>query len=81
MKQHEQEVAALEASFEAEEARHTAEINKKLNETHMENVQQAHRTLLDKVSGGVEWHEWTSLIQKVLFFIIWMSCSLHQRLL
>lgn len=54
MKQHEQEVAALEASFEAEEARHTAEINKKLNETHMENVQQAHRTLLDKVSGGVE---------------------------
>ena len=50
LKQHEQEVAALEASFEAEEARHTAEISKKLNETHMENVQQAHRTLLDKVT-------------------------------
>ena len=50
LKQHEQEIAALEASFEAEEARHTAEINKKLNESHMENVQQAHRALLDKVS-------------------------------
>ena len=50
MKQHKEEVAALEASFEAEEARHTAEINKKLNETHMENVQQAHRALLEKVS-------------------------------
>ena len=51
MKQHTQEVAALEASFGAEEARHTAEINKKLNETHMENVQQAHRALLEKVSS------------------------------
>ena len=51
MKQHKQEVAALEASFEAEEARHTAEINKKLDETHMENVQQAHRNLLEKVSA------------------------------
>ena len=49
MKQHKQEVAALEASFEAEEARHTAEINKKLDETHMDDVQQAHRTLLEKV--------------------------------
>ena len=51
MKQHKQEVAALEASFEAEEARHTAEINKKLDETHMEDVQQAHRALLEKVSS------------------------------
>ena len=51
MKQHEQEVAALEASLEAEEARHTAEINKKLDEAHMDNVQQAHRALLDKVSN------------------------------
>ena len=49
MKQHEQEVAALEASFDAEETRHTAEIVKKLNEEHMDDVQQAHRALLDKV--------------------------------
>ena len=49
LKQHEQEAAALEASFEAEEARHTAEIVKKLNEEHMDNVQQAHRALLEKV--------------------------------
>ena len=49
MKQHEQETAALEASFEAEESRHTAEIVKKLNEEHMDNVQQAHRALLEKV--------------------------------
>lgn len=51
MKQHKHEVAALEASFEAEEARHTAEINKKLDESHMENVQQTHRALLEKVSS------------------------------
>jgi len=50
MKQHKEEVAALEARFEAEEVRHIAEINKKLNETHMENVQQTHRALLEKVS-------------------------------
>lgn len=49
LKQHEQETAALEASFEAEESRHTAEIVKKLNEEHMDNVQQAHRALLEKV--------------------------------
>ena len=50
LKKHEQEVAALEASFEAEEARHTAEIVKKLNEEHMDNVQQANRALLEKVN-------------------------------
>lgn len=49
MKQHEQEMAALVTSFEAEETRHTAEIVKKLNEEHMDNVQQVHRALLDKV--------------------------------
>lgn len=50
LKKHEQEVAALEAGFEAEEARHTAEIVKKLNEEHMDNVQQANRALLEKVN-------------------------------
>lgn len=50
LKQHEQETAALERSFEAEEARNSAEINKKLNESHMENVQQAYRELLDKAT-------------------------------
>ena len=49
LKQHGQEIAALEASFDAEEARHTAEIVKKLNEEHMDNVQQSDRALLDKV--------------------------------
>ena len=50
LKQHEQEIAALETSFEAEEARDIAEITKKLNESHMQNVQQVHKELLDKVS-------------------------------
>lgn len=49
MKQQEQEIAALEASFDAEEARHSAEIVKKLNEEYMDNVHQSHRALLDKV--------------------------------
>ena len=49
--QHKQEVAALEASFEVEEVHHTAEIDKKLDETHMDNVHQAHRSLLEKVSS------------------------------
>lgn len=49
MKKHEQEQAALEARFEAEEARHTAEITKKLEEEHMEEVKQEHKALLDKV--------------------------------
>ena len=49
MKKHEQELAALEASFDAEEARHTAEITKSLKEEYMEEVKQAHKALLDKV--------------------------------
>lgn len=49
MKQQEQEIAALEASFDADEARHSAEIVKKLNEEYMDNVHQSHRALLDKV--------------------------------
>ena len=49
LKQQENETAALEASLEADEARHTAEIIKRLNEEHTENVQQAYRALLEKV--------------------------------
>ena len=52
MKKHEQEMAALEASFEADEARHTAELTKKLEEEYMEEVKQAHKALLDKVCGS-----------------------------
>ena len=49
VRQQEGEMAALEATLEAEETRHTAEISKKLDEEHKENVQQAYRALLEKV--------------------------------
>ena len=49
VKQQEGEVAALEATLEAEETRHMAEISKKLDEEHKENVHQAYRALFDKV--------------------------------
>ena len=77
LKQHEQEVAALEASFEAEEARHTAEINKKLNETHMENVQQAHRALLDKVRSGL-YSKTSQNYNKILEFYWFLTRSIFR---
>ena len=51
-KQHEQQMAALEASFEAEEARCSAEITKRLNEEYMDEVKQTHRALLEKVRNN-----------------------------
>lgn len=50
VKQQEGEMAALEATLEAEETRHMAEISKKLDEEHKENVHQAYRALFDKVT-------------------------------
>ena len=49
VKQQEGELAALEATLEAEETRHMAEISKKLDEEHKENVHQAYRALFEKV--------------------------------
>ena len=77
MKQHEQEIAALEASFEAEEARHTAEISKKLNETHIDNVQQAHRGLLEKVSSAIECRKRTPLTPSFLSLIVRVNTSFN----
>ena len=40
----------MDATFEAEEAQHLAEISKKLNEEHRETLRRNHRELMTKVS-------------------------------